>query len=221
VLVETVVCSVEDAFAAEQCGAHRLEVCSSIDQGGITPSVGLAREIFSRVRIPQVAMIRPRPGDFCYSEAELAVMLGDIAALEEANTVVLGALTPDNKINVASCRMLLAGGKRTNYVFHRAFDVTSDLSESLEILIDLGFSRVLTSGGKANAMEGADAICRLIEQARGRIEILAGGGIRAHNVKEIISRTGTSQIHLGPFKLASGGYLKLDEDALRATIRNT
>ena len=232
VLVEIVCCSVADARATERGGGHRIELCSALESGGLTPSVGLLEQIKTLCSLPVMAMLRPRPGGFCYAPEEIAVMERDAKFLlaHGADGLVLGALTPQKAIErEISPRFLdIAGGKPVT--FHRAFDITPNLADSLETLIELGFARVLTSGGAASAAAGADALCSLHRQAAGRIEILPGGGVRAENAAELIQRTNCSQIHLAPLKsmidltaahgaIDYGGYRAVDEQAVRAVVQ--
>jgi copper homeostasis protein len=216
--VEVVACSVEDALAAERAGAHRLEVCARFDQGGITPALDVVNCITEACKLPLVVMLRPRPGDFCYSEAEILECESLLTGLAPEMGIVFGALKPDGTVDEDTCcRVMKLAGKR-DMVFHRAFDSVSDPFRALETIIDLGFKRLLTSGGKATALEGAETIKRLIEQADGRIEILPGGGVRAGNVKEVVFETGADQVHLGPFVETSDLGLKLDEIAVSEVV---
>ncbi len=193
--------SLEDALLAEEGGADRVELCSALCVGGLTPSVGTMLEVCARVGIPVMAMVRPRAAGFHYRDSEIAVMQRDIAAALEAGAegVVFGALHPDGSIDEASCRALRDAALGREVVFHRAFDVTPDPFRALDQLIGLGFTRVLTSGQRRTAREGAVTLKRLVERARGRIEILPGGGIRAHNVLEVVAATGCRQVHLSAF----------------------
>jgi copper homeostasis protein len=193
--------SLEDARAAEEGGADRVELCAALCVGGLTPSLGTILEIEARVAIPVMAMVRPRAAGFHYRDSEIAVMERDVSAALEAGAegVVFGALEADGSIDVAACRRLRAAARNREAVFHRAFDVTPDPFRALEQLVDLGFTRILTSGQRASALLGAPTLRRLVEQAGDRIEILPGGGIRAHNVQEIVSATGCRQVHLSAF----------------------
>ena len=201
ILLEIVASTVEDCIAAESGGADRIELCAAIASGGLTPSLGTLLEAQKRIRIPLMAMVRPRAGGFCYSEASFGVMLRDVALLLEhgADGIVFGILHSDRRVDTKRCgKMLeLAGGKQT--VFHRAYDVVPDPFRALEELIDLGFTRVLTSGQQKTALQGSALIRGLIDQARGRIEVLPGSGIRAHNVRELINGTGCTQVHMTAF----------------------
>ena len=190
--------SLADAVAAETARADRLELAQALELGGLTPSPGLALVVGARVALPFVAMVRPRGGDFVYGEAELGVMERDAGLLLEAGAsgIVFGCLTSDGRIAQRACRRLLAVAGETDAVFHRAFDQVADPIAALEELVALGFTRVLTSGGRATALEGAERIRELVERAAGRIEVLAGGGIREDNVEQVIRRTGCTQVHL-------------------------
>jgi copper homeostasis protein len=193
--------SLEDARAAEEGGADRIELCSALCVGGLTPSIGALAEARARVALPVMAMIRPRAAGFRYEHSEIAVMERDVEAAVDAGAqgVVFGALGADSSIDAPACRRLRAAARDREVVFHRAFDLTPDAGHALEELIDLGFTRVLTSGQRPTALEGTTILKRLIEQARGRIEILPGGGIRAHNVRQIVDETGCRQVHLSAF----------------------
>lgn len=191
----------DDCLAAESGGADRIELCAAISVGGLTPSLGTLIEAKKQVRIPLMAMVRPRAGGFCYSDADFAVMRRDAAILLEhgADGIVFGILHSDGSVDAKRCgKMLeLAGGRQS--VFHRAFDVVPDPLRALEELIDLGFTRVLTSGQQKTAVEGSELIRRLIDRASGRIEVLPGSGVRAHNVERLIHATGCTQAHMTAF----------------------
>lgn len=198
ILIEACVDSVESAIAAAAAGADRVELCGHLDTGGCTPSVGLIREVCRQMAIPVFVMIRPRGGDFCYSDAEFAVMLHDIDAARQAGAaaIVSGMLTPAGDIDLARASAVIKRAESLPVTFHRAFDFVRDPLASLEQLIELRFARILTSGLQASAMEGIDLLRTLRTQARDRIVILAGGGIREHNVGEIVLRTGVREIHI-------------------------
>jgi copper homeostasis protein len=201
VKVEICCASVEDALAAEEGGADRVELCAALCVGGLTPSAGAILEAKARVRIPVMVMIRPRAAGFRYRDREIAVMERDIAQAVTAGAdgVVMGALTEDGTIDVATCRRLRARAGDVQAVFHRAFDLVPDPFSALEQLVALGFTRVLTSGQRPSAAEGAPLLKRLGEAAKDRIEVLAGGGIRPHNVGALVAETGCRQVHLSAF----------------------
>jgi copper homeostasis protein len=198
ILLEVCCGSLDDAIQAELGGADRIELCSALFLGGLTPSAGTIIEAKRRLHIPFVAMVRPRAGGFCYSSAEMDVMLRDTENAIElgANGVVFGILKENGSIDVERSRQVLQRIGNRQAVFHRAFDVTPDPLRALDELIDVGITRVLTSGQQNAAPEGADLIRRLIEHASGRIEILPGGGLRVHTINDFVARTGCIQVHL-------------------------
>jgi copper homeostasis protein len=201
ILLEIIASTVDDCLTAESGGADRIELCAAIGTGGLTPSLGTLIEAKKRVRIPLMAMVRPRSGGFGYSEADFATMQRDASLLLEhgADGIVFGILDSHGTVDTKRCGKLLglAGGRQT--VFHRAFDVVPDPVLALDELIDCGFTRVLTGGQKKTAFEGRDLIRKLIDQARGRIEVLAGGGVRAPNVRQLLETTGCTQVHMTAF----------------------
>ena len=198
-LVEAAVETLHSALAAERAGAGRIELCASLSHGGTTPSAGLIAAVVERVRIPVFVLIRPRGGGFVYSDEEIGVMLRDIklASTLGIDGIVIGVLTPENLVDAGHTRALIEAAEGLPVTFHRAFDLTRNLPEALEQLIEAGVSRILTSGGAATALAGAGAIAALVDQARARIVVMPGGGIREHNVRELIARTGVSEVHTG------------------------
>lgn len=199
VLIEVCVDSVESALASERGGAQRLELCSDLLEGGVTPSLGLLRVVRQNTSIPVHVIIRPRPGDFSYSDAEFEVMRRDIevAKNEGVDGVVLGILSADGNVDIARSRQLVQLARPLSVTFHRAFDLAENLFGSLEDVCATGVDRLLTSGGEQECVQGIDTIARLVKQARGRISIMAGGSIRAHNAATIVERTGVREIHVG------------------------
>ncbi|MDQ2986880.1 MAG: copper homeostasis protein CutC [Armatimonadota bacterium] len=204
VLVEIIASSPDDCVAIDAAGAGRVELCAALVLGGLTPSFGAIAESKARVRIPIMAMVRPRAAGMAYSQSEFATMERDIEASIQAGAdgLVFGVLQDDGRIDTQRMASLAARCGSRQKVCHRAFDVTPDPFDALETLIDLGFTRVLTSGQKPTALAGADLIRRLIEKAAGRIEILPGAGIDATTASQLIAETGCDQIHLAAFKRA-------------------
>jgi copper homeostasis protein len=193
-----VVCeTVADAHAALDGGADRIELCSALDLGGLTPSAGLFDAVLAVVRLPVWVMIRPRPGDFVYSSSDVEVMRRDVEAFRRVGPAgfVFGVLSPDGRVNAEACRRLLASCGDTPAVFHRAFDRTPDALEALRTLIDLGFRRVLTSGREGTALDGAKAIAQVREVAGRHIEVLPCGKVRAENIEPLLRETGCDQVH--------------------------
>jgi copper homeostasis protein len=199
ILLEICVDSLADAVAAAEAGADRLEVCSALSLGGLTPSSGVLAGIRQCVEVPYVVMIRPREAGFCYSDAEFVTMCRDAELAGEmgAAGIVFGILNAEGRIDEPRCRQLreIADGREA--VFHRAFDVVREPLVALETLVDLGFTRILTSGQARTAVEGEERIRQFIEQSRGRIEILPGGGLNEQNIVEFLGRTGCDQVHMG------------------------
>jgi copper homeostasis protein len=197
VLLEVPVASVEDALAAQEGGADRLELNAALALGGLTPSLGTLIEMKAAVGLPVLVMIRPRQGGFAYGEADLRVMQrdADLALRHGADGIVFGILTADGRVDVGRCQCLLRQLGVRAAVFHRAFDITPDPFEALEQLISLGFGRVLTSGQEETAYYGAALIAELIRRCAGRIEVLPAGGINRFTVSDVVARTGCDQVH--------------------------
>lgn len=190
--------SVEDVRAAHFGGAVRVELCSALDLGGVTPSAGLiVGAIREKGPMKVNVLIRPRQGDFVYSPDEVSVMEADIAAARVAGAdgVVIGALSSDGNLDIPALRRLLKAAEGMDVTFHRAFDECVDPSGALEQLIELGIPRLLTSGCAPSALEGLPLIASLVEQAAGRISIMPGAGINPRNIKEIEARSGAWEFH--------------------------
>jgi copper homeostasis protein len=199
VLVEVCVGSVADIEAAIAAGADRVELCGGLELGGLTPSIGLVETALADCSIPVVVMLRPRAGGFCYDRHEFQVMLRDAERFLGlgARGIVFGLLDEQGCIDVPRCRALVQCAGTNQSVFHRAFDFTSDRRTAIDALIDIGCTRVLTSGGKLTASDGAAALREMIAHVAGRIEIMPGGGIDADNVAQIVRATRCSQVHIG------------------------
>jgi copper homeostasis protein len=196
-LVEAAVETLEDALAAELAGTDRIELCANLEVGGTTPSAQLIASVVAQAHHPVFVMIRPRGGDFVYAADEIDAMIEDTDRAKSLGIagIVTGALRSDGSVDVESMRRLMSPAAGLPVTFHRAFDVAANRTEALEQVIDLGASRVLTSGGAATALDGASAIAELVDQAGERISIIAGGGIREHNVRDVIARTRVREVH--------------------------
>ena len=195
------VCSgtLQSALNAQEAGAHRVELCSALGLGGITPSYGFIEQARRRLRMDINVLIRPRQGDFLYESEEVAQMISDIQACAKlgVNGVVLGALDQYGSVDMDSCRAMVAVAKHLglSVTFHRAIDRARDIFEALEDVIALGADRVLSSGGKATALEGLPVLEQMNARAAGRIIILPGGGVNEGNVGEILKVSGAQEIH--------------------------
>lgn len=196
-VLEVCVDSVESAVAAADGGAQRVELCSDLAEGGVTPSAGLIAMVRKRVPIGVHVLIRPRAGDFYYSADEFEVMKRDIVLAKQlgANGVALGILSADANVDTARTTELVALARPMAVTFHRAFDAVGDPIVSLEELVKTGADRILTSGGAATALEGVAQLAQMVKVAAGRIVILGCGQIRETNVAEILKKTGLGEIH--------------------------
>lgn len=186
-----------DALEARKAGADRVELCSALTLGGLTPSLGQLK-VAKAAGVRCMVMVRPRESGFCYTDIEFKTMLADAAAFVEAGAdgVVFGFLHEDGTVDEGRCRAIIDMIGERETVFHRAIDVTPDWKRAMDILIGLGFTRILTSGQCSTVLEGADTVRRMREYAAGRIQILPGAGVRPGNALEILERTGCDQLHL-------------------------
>lgn len=203
VRVEVCVESVAGTIASEAAGAARVELCSALITGGLTPSLGcVTTAVQSARRIGVHVLIRPRGGDFVFSPGEIDVMIADIAAIRGATAgagievgFVIGALTSEAEIDRTVAAALIEAAGPAPVSFHRAFDLTADLEASLDTLIELGVGRVLTGGGMQRAADGTSTLAKLVGRAHDRIDVMPGGSVRAHNAATIIAETGARDIH--------------------------
>jgi copper homeostasis protein len=209
ILVEACVDSVASARAAERGGAGRVELCDALFDGGTTPSAGMIAACREAVSIPVFVMIRPRGGGFVYSAEEGDVMRRDIVVARElgADGVVLGALLPNGDVDLALVRTLVEAAGGVPVTFHRAFDLTPDLEASLDALAEVGVERILTAGGASTAAEGASMLGTLARRAKSRIVVMAGGGVREENVRELVARSGVREVHVRLMRLTRGEAL--------------
>jgi copper homeostasis protein len=195
--IEVCVDSVESAMAAERGGADRVELCDNLLEGGTTPSAGAIAIARERLKIKLQVIIRPRGGDFCYSDVEFAVMRHDVALAKQlgADGVVIGILTSDGEIDVARTRELIELARPLSVTFHRAFDMSRDPYRALEQLIELGVDRILTSGQEPSVIEGLDLIAELVRLAGDRVIIMPGGGTE-RNIHKVVARSGVREAHV-------------------------
>lgn len=189
--------NIQSALAAQVAGAHRIELCSALDVGGLSPSSGLIRAAVKALDIPVHVLIRPREGDFCYSESELDIMVEDIRQCRDlgAAGVVVGALHSNGSLDLPKMKAMKAAAGPMDVTCHRAFDYAQDCMEALEQLIAMEFVRVLSSGQSENALEGRFLLKKIVQQAQGRIAVMPGAGINAQNIRSIAEFTGAKDFH--------------------------
>jgi copper homeostasis protein len=197
IILEICADSVESAQAAERGGAHRIELCTNLLEGGATPSMGLTSVVRDSVSIDVYMMIRPRGGDFSYSREELEIMERDVLTGKQLGVdgFVFGVLCEDGRVDVERTRRLVDAARPKKVTFHRAFDMTQNLDASLESVIETGADRLLTSGAEQRADEGIAAIAKIVAASGQRIKVMAGSGISEGNVRRIIHSTGVREIH--------------------------
>lgn len=189
--------SLQSAIEAQNGGAIRVELCDNLPEGGTTPSYAQIALAINTLNIKVYPIIRPRGGDFLYSDLEFQLMKEDIKICKSLNChgVVIGILTADGSVDRQRCKELIDLALPMGVTFHRAFDMTNDLEKALEDIIEIGCERILTSGAESTAIKGAEKIGALIKQAKGRISIMPGAGINTTNIKELINVTGAEEFH--------------------------
>ncbi|MHA6203792.1 copper homeostasis protein CutC [Dyella soli] len=233
-LLEVAANSLASALAAQLGGAGRIELCTALELGGLTPSHAQIALLRERVALPLYVLVRPRAGDFLCSDMDIETMQRDIEACASmgCDGVVFGVLDAGGDVDLARCRALMAAAGRMGVTFHRAFDLVRDPARALEDVIALGVERVLTSGGEPSALAGAAKIRGLVEQARGRVAIMPGAGIRPGNVAQLAAATGACEFHASAkHSLPSGmrdhrhdrlgmgdGEIRTDGDEVRALV---
>lgn len=207
-MIKTELCaySVEACYTAAKLGVNRVELCASPAEGGVTPSVATIERVAEIKGLDLSVMIRPRGGDFLYSDDEFRTMLGDIDHARKAGAtgVVFGVLTADGRVDVERTRALVEAAKGMETTFHRAVDMTEDYEAAVEAIIEAGCNRILTSGGYDKAIDGKENIRRAVAVSRGRIEIMAGSGVVAANAKELME-LGVDALHFSAKKMVMGG----------------
>lgn len=203
--VEVCANSFVSALEAQKGGADRIELCYDLEHGGTTPSAAAIRLAVEKLKpsgTDVFVLIRPRSGDFMYSDIELEVMQRDILFCKEhgVDGVVIGLLTTDDQIDVENTARMADLAQPMQVTFHRAFDFVADPFEALEQIVGMGIQRILTSGQKSSALEGSDLIRQLIETAKNRIIIMPGGGITSANIEAVFAKTGAKEFHLSAKK---------------------
>lgn len=222
ILVEVCVDSVESALAAQEGGADRVELCDNLLEGGTTPSFASIEIARKRLKIGLHIIIRPRGGDFLYSNLEFEIMKRDVEICKEIGVdgVVFGVLDENGEIDLERNRELVELAKPMSITFHRAFDVTFDYVKSLETLIELGIDRVLTSGQEGTAFEGLENIAEMVDLAKDKIIILGCGGLTERNVRKFVERTNVREVHLTGFtKIKSQMQFRNERVFMGGTLR--
>lgn len=225
--------SVDACRVAQRLGVNRVELCASPAEGGVTPSLATIERVAQIENLDLSVMIRPRGGDFLYSDDEFQTMLLDIdrARTAGATGVVFGILTADGRVDVERTRMLVEAARGMETTFHRAVDMTEDYEQAIEDVIAAGCTRILTSGGYDKAIDGIDNIRRAVELSRGKIEIMAGSGVVAANARALMD-VGVDALHFSAKRMVAGGMkyrnprismggsAAVDEYALRVVDEN-
>ena len=206
--------SVASCIAAQEGGANRVELCAGIPEGGTTPSYGMIRNARESISIALNVIIRPRGGDFLYSEHEIQEMLYDIQVAKElgADGLVFGCLNPDGSVDISAMSRLMKAAGDTPVTFHRAFDHTNYPFKALEDIISLGCTRILTSGCRPTALEGVDLLAQLVEKAGGRIIIMPGCGVKENNIAEIARLSGAREFHFSARESVESGMVFRNPD---------
>jgi len=226
--VEVAADTLQSCLEAQRGGASRVELCTGLSTGGLTPSAALVSMARKHLSIPLYTLIRPREGDFVYDHLEISLMLEEIDHMKSLNSngIVCGALNPDGTVNEEATREMVLRSAPLPVTFHRAFDVTPSQPEALEAIVRAGCTRILTSGGKPTAWDGRDSIRKLVRQAGGRIVILPGGRVDINHLEELVN-AGCTEVHLsGRMKVASGlssdlyemDYHQTDHSVIRSVV---
>lgn len=212
--VEVVVYNLESALKAQEGGADRIELCDNPGEGGTTPSAGIIEVVRQNLSIDVYVMIRPRGGDFLYSNYDFHAMRRDIGYAQKMSVdgVVFGILHADGTIDKKRCRELIGRARPLKVTCHRAFDMTRDPFEALEDCIEAGFDRILTSGQQPQALLGADLLGELVRKADGRIQIMAGSGVNEQTVEDIVARSGVRHIHFSAMGYRNSGMTYFNKD---------
>jgi copper homeostasis protein len=207
VKIEICVEGIDGLVAAQEAGADRVELCASLLEGGITPSLGTVRQALAVATIPFHVIVRPRGGDFLYSNREFESMVEDVRALQELGVagVVVGCLTADGRIDEPRMRALVEAAGPLAVTCHRAFDMTRDPEEAVKALVRCGVGRVLTSGQRDTALEGIDVLARTVDAARGRLIVMVCGALDETNIGEVLSRSGAPEAHFAAPKVLPSG----------------
>lgn len=214
--------SIQSAANAQAAGATRIELCQNLNEGGTTPSYATIQQCVEELHLRVFVLIRPRPGNFVYNELEIQNMLEDVRICKELGVagIVVGFLHEDGTIDTDLTRRFVEAAAPIPVTFHRAFDRCKDWSKALEEVIACGCRRILTSGCHDTALEGKEVLKQLVEQAGGRITILAGSGVRPDNVCELIRFTGAQEVHGSCKVRTAGGFDETSTEEVSSLILN-
>lgn len=221
-VLEIAVFNIESALAAAKAGADRLELCENPYEGGTTPSYGFLKYVSDNISVPVFPIIRPRGGDFLYSNAEFQQICYDIELCKDLGFkgIVSGVLLADGRIDHQRTNTLVSLAGDMQFTFHRAFDRAINPFEALETIIDTGANRILTSGQVPNAFDGKDLILQLIHQSNNRICIMPGSGIRSNNIKALQTYTGAKEWHSSA-RLSTNSLMQYHPNSMQETMNNT
>ena len=239
--IEVCAASVQSALIAQEAGAHRVELCSSLELGGITPSISTIQMTRELIDLELYVLIRPRPGDFCYSDLEFETMKRDIIFCKKINAdgkkvdgIVVGILQKNGEVDISRVTELVKLAAPLNVTFHRAFDHAANPFIALEKIIETGAHRILTSGQNTNAFLGKNLLKELVEKANGRISIMPGAGVNAENILELAEVTQAKEFHLSGknlmqskmtfqnpnFDVTENDFSETDVEKIRAVLFN-
>lgn len=219
--LEVIGFNIESCILAQAAGAHRIELCDNPGEGGTTPSYGFIKAAREKLQIELFPIIRPRGGDFLYSDAEFEVMKTDVQLCKElgCDGVVIGILHADGTVDINRCKALVALAYPLSVTFHRAFDRVQDASKGLEDVIETGCERILTSGLQPTAWEAAETIADLIKQADERIMIMPGSGIRSDNIIELAKKTGAVEFHTSA-RMNINSRMNYTNEAMKESLKS-
>jgi copper homeostasis protein len=226
-LLEITVEALDAGVAAERAGADRVELCSELNTGGITPSVATMRKLHEELEIPVFSVVRPRAGDYVYSDGEFAIMKRDIAVARDLGMegVVFGILYPDATIDIDRTAELVDLARPLEVTFHRAFDLAPSPLAALEDVTATGATRILTSGGTVRASDGIGTLRKLVDAARDRIVVMPGGGLDATNIIRLAVETGAHEFHTGlgsvlPYGKSNPAKFEAEIHAMKRLLRD-
>jgi len=219
--LEVIGINIQGCMIAQASGAGRIELCDNPHDGGTTPSYGFIKAAREKLQIALFPIIRPRGGDFLYSNEEFEIMKIDVQTCKQlgCDGVVIGILNADGTVDKARCSQLVELAYPLGVTFHRAFDRVNDASKALEDIIDIGCERILTSGLQPTALQGADMIAALVKQADGRIIIMPGSGVRSDNIIELAKRTGAKEFHTSA-RINTGSKMSYTNEAMKESLRS-